>query len=547
MSDLNLVWRTDSAYDYPLLIKNLLRGPVVDDPDREIVYRGELRFTYRQFRERVGRLAAALVALGVKPGDTVAMMDWDSHRYLECFYAVPMIGAVLHTVNVRLSPEQLVYTIGHAEDDVVLVNAEFLPLIEHIKGRIETVRDYVLINDGDTAPETTLPLSGEYEQLLAAAEPMTEFPDFDENTRATTFYSTGTTGLPKGVYFSHRQLVLHTLGTAATIASAATCRLSREDVYMPLTPMFHVHAWGIPYIATLFGVKQVYPGKYIPEVLLKMLVSEQVTFSHCVPTILHMLVSSPAAKQFDLSHWKVLIGGAALPRSVAVAALERGIDVAVGYGLSETAPVLTVTNLSDAERELPLEEQAVLRIRTGTPIAMVDLKVVDENGAEVPADDRTSGEIVVRAPWLTQGYFKDHANSERLWEGGWMHTQDIAVRNAAGSIRITDRAKDIIKIGGEWMSSLELEDIIAIHPAVAEVAVIGRPDDKWGEVPLGLAVRKEGEAVTENDLRAHVKSFIDAGVLPREALLTEIRFIDAVDRTGIGKVNKVALREKYLD
>ena len=375
---------------------------------------------------------------------------------------------------------------------------------------------------------------------------MTEFPDFDENTRATTFYSTGTTGLPKGVYFSHRQLVLHTLGTAATIASAATARLTREDVYMPLTPMFHVHAWGIPYIATLLGVKQVYPGKYMPELLLKLLVTEKVTFSHCVPTILHMLVANPATAQFDLSNWKVLIGGAALPRSVALAALERGIDVAVGYGLSETCPVLTVTNLSTAELELPLEEQAALRVRTGTPIALVDLRVVDEDGVEVPADDKASGEIVVRAPWLTQGYFKDHASSERLWEGGWMHTQDIAAVNAAGSIRITDRAKDIIKIGGEWMSSLELEDVLVVHAAVAEAAVIGRPDDKWGEVPLALVVLKDGADLTQKELHAHVKSFITAGVLPREALLTEMKIIDAIDRTGIGKVNKVALREKYL-
>ncbi len=472
-------------------------------------------------------------------------MDWDSHRFLECFYAVPMIGAVLHTVNVRLSPEQLVYTMGHAEDDILLINAELLPLLEHIKSRIDTVKQFVLMSD-DGVPATSLEFAGEYEELLAACEPVTEFPDLDENTRATTFYSTGTTGLPKGVYFSHRQLVLHTLASLATITSANQGRLCRDDVYMPLTPMFHVHAWGIPYVATMIGVKQVYPGRYIPEVLLRLLATEGVTFSHCVPSILNMLVSDPAAAHVDLSGWKVLIGGAALPRTVAVKALARGIDVSVGYGLSESAPVLAIASLSAAQLKLPLEEQAELRIRTGTPIALVDLKVVDEHGREVPGDDRTVGEIVVRAPWLTQGYYKDHANSERLWEGGWLHTQDIACRNAAGSLRITDRAKDIVKIGGEWVSSLELEDILSSHQAVADAAVIAQPDDKWGEVPLGLVVVKPNHAVTEKELLAHVRRFIGAGVLPREAVLTVVRFVETIEHTGVGKTNKVALRENYL-
>ncbi len=404
MSD--LIWRTDSAYDFPLLVKNMLAAPLVDDPEQEIVYRGELRFTYRQFRERVGRLAAALLGLGVGPGDTVAVMDWDSHRFLECFYAVPMIGAVLHTVNVRLSPEQLVYTMGHAEDDILLINAELLPLLEHIKSRIDTVKQFVLMSD-DGVPATSLEFAGEYEELLAASEPVTEFPDLDENTRATTFYSTGTTGLPKGVYFSHRQLVLHTLASLATITSANQGRLCRQDVYMPLTPMFHVHAWGIPYIATMIGVKQVYPGRYIPEVLLRLLATEGVTFSHCVPSILNMLVNDPAAARVDLSHWKVLIGGAALPKTVALKALSRGIDVSVGYGLSESAPVLAIASLSADELKLPPEEQAELRIRTGTPIALVDMKVVDERGrrgAKRRHDgrrDRRAG--AVADPGLLQG------------------------------------------------------------------------------------------------------------------------------------------------
>jgi fatty-acyl-CoA synthase len=539
------IWRTYSAYDYPLTINNLFATPIANNPEQEITYRGQFRMTYTTFRERVRRLAAALIGLGVKQGDTVGVLDWDSHRYLECFYAIPMIGAVLHTVNVRLSPEQLVYTIDHAEDDVLLINTEFLPLIENVKGRIDTVKQIVLLTD-DGTPETPLSFAGDYESLLAAAQPLAEFPELDETTRATTFYSTGTTGLPKGVSFSHRQIVLHVLSSTATICSAQACHLSREDVYMPLTPMFHVHAWGIPYIATMLGLKQVYPGKYLPDVLLRLLATEGVTYSHCVPSILHMLVANPTTAGVDLSNWKVIIGGAALPKSIALAAIKRGIDVVVGYGLSETCPVLTISDLSRAQCELPPEEQARLRTRTGTPIALVDLRIVDESGADVPHDDKATGEIVVRAPWLTQSYHKDRANSEKLWEGGWLHTQDIAAWNGHDSVRITDRAKDIIKVGGEWLSSLELEDILVAHDGVADAAVIGRPDDKWGEIPLALVVAKQGAELSESGVYTHVKSFIKAGVLPREAVLTVVQLVEVIDRNGLGKINKVALRRRHL-
>ena len=336
MSD-NLIQRTMSAYAYPLLIKNLLQAPVVDDPQQQIVYRNQMRLTYAEFRQRVCKLANVLTEMGVKPGDTVAVMDWDSHRYLECFYAVPMLGAVLHTVNIRLSPEQILYTIDHAEDDYILVNEEFLPILEQIKGRIDTVKDYLLLQDGQQTVETSLSFVGEYEALLDAAADHFAFVDFDEHTRATTFYTTGTTGLPKGVYFSHRQLVLHTLGVLAAMGTpAGQGRFHQQDVYMPMTPMFHVHAWGFPYVATALGIKQVYPGKYAPELLLKLIDKEKVTLSHCVPTILHLLMSHPAFATTDLSHWKVLIGGAALPKAMCQAALEKGIDLFSGYGMSET-------------------------------------------------------------------------------------------------------------------------------------------------------------------------------------------------------------------
>jgi fatty-acyl-CoA synthase len=334
-----LIPQTPSAYGFPLLIKNILRTPLTYFPDREIVYRDKMTYTYVELNQRVQRLANSLEALGVKQGDTVAVMDWDSHRYLECFFAVPMMGAVLHTINIRLSPEQLIYTINHAEDDIILVNADFLPLLAAVKDQMKTVKRIVLLTDGETDPDTPVNLEGEYERLLAAAAPDYEFPDFDENAMATTFYTTGTTGLPKGVYFSHRQIMLHTYGLMSGLcAYESQASLNSGDVYMPMTPMFHVHAWGIPYLCTMLGTKQVYPGKYEPEVLLKLIVSQKVTFSHCVPTIIHMLVSSPVIKKLDLSHWKVVIGGSALSRGLCKAGLENGINLYTAYGMSETCP-----------------------------------------------------------------------------------------------------------------------------------------------------------------------------------------------------------------
>ncbi len=540
----NLIQRTASAYAYPLLIKNLLQSPIVDDPQQEIIYRDQARFSYAEFRQRICRLANALTAMGVKPGDTVAVMDWDSHRYLECFYAVPMLGAVLHTVNIRLSPEQILYTIDHAEDDYLLINEEFLPLLEQIKGRIDTVKEYVLLQDGTQQPETSINFIGEYEELLAAHDDHFTFADFDENTRATTFYSTGTTGMPKGVYFSHRQLVLHTLGSIASLGTVLSQgRLHQGDVYMPITPMFHVHAWGIPYMATALGLKQVYPGKYTPDMLLKLIDREHVTFSHCVPTILHLLMNHPLFKDIDLSAWKVLIGGAALPKAMCKAMLDRGIDVYSGYGMSETCPILTVAHVT--ESDLTESEEIEIRCKTGRPLPLVDLRIVDEQMEDIPADASSVGEIVVRSPWLTQGYLKDQRNSEALWRGGYLHTGDVAHKDKNNYVKITDRIKDVIKIGGEWISSLEVEDILNTHPAVAEVAVIGLPDQKWGEKPLALIVKKTDEEVTEKDLIHHIRSFVDKGMISKQIVLIKLQFVEAIEKTSVGKTNKRMLREQF--
>ena len=540
----NLIPRTASAYDYPLLIKNLLAAPAVSNPHQTIVYRDLLRFTYADFKQRVCRLANAPTAIGVKAGDTVAVMDWDSHRYLECFYAVPMLGAVLHTVNIRLSPEQILYTIDHAEDDYILVNEEFLPLLEQIKGRIDTVKSYVLLQDEQKQVETSLRLAGEYEALLNQAADSFEFPDFSENTRATTFYTTGTTGMPKGVYFSHRQLVLHTLaGMAALGTIPRQGRLHQEDVYMPITPMFHVHAWGLPYIATALGIKQVYPGKYLPEMLLRLIDSEKVTFSHCVPTILHLLMNHPLFKEIDLSGWKVLIGGATLPKAMCQAARARGIDIYSGYGMSETCPVLTLANIT--AEDLSNEEELDIRCKTGRPIPLVDLRIVDEQMQDIPADGRSVGEIVVRSPWLTQGYLKDQRNSETLWRGGYLHTGDVANRDQHNYIKITDRIKDVIKIGGEWISSLEVEDFLAAHPDIVEAAVIGLPDSKWGEKPVALVVRKESTGITEKDLLTYIRGFVDKGLMSKQIVLLKIEFVDSIAKTSVGKTDKKLLREKH--
>ncbi len=541
----SLIHKTDSAYSYPLLIKNLLFQPIAYNPDQEIVYKDVCRITYSTLRERIAKLSGALINLGVKKGDTVAFMDFDSHRYLEAFYAVPMMGAVLHTVNVRLSAEQMIYTINHAEDDVIFINADLIPLLEQIRGKLDTVKKIILLSDTEYKGTSHIQFDGEYEDLLSKAEPVKEYPVFDENTRATTFYTTGTTGLPKGVYFSHRQLVLHSLATLATLATAPHASFNREDIYMPITPMFHVHAWGIPYIATMLGVKQVYPGRYSADILIKLMSEEKVTFSHCVPTILHMLLKDKDAGKVNFKGWKALIGGAALPRALCLEAMSLGIDIVAGYGMSETCPILSLSHLTPEELLLSDEKQAEIRCRTGVPIALAEIKVVDDKGNEVQPDDKSPGEITVRTPWLTQGYLKDTVNSEKLWHGGWLHTNDVACTNPKSSLRIVDRLKDVIKIGGEWVSSLEMEDIVMHHHAVSEAALIGQTDPRWGEIPLALVVLKPNVQVNEKEIYNFVKGYIDKGVLTKEAVLLKVKFIDSIDKTSVGKINKLALREKY--
>ena len=539
-----------SAYRYPLLIKQLLHTPMVQSPGQQIVYRDLKRLTYVDLRDRIGRLAKALDKLGVRPGDTVGVMDWDSHRFLEAFFAIPMMGAVLQTVNVRLSPEQITHTINHAGASVLLVNDEFVGLVQGIKSQLNKVRTFVVLSDWSRPEKGGIEFAGEYEELLAAASSDYDFPDFDENTQATTFYTTGTTGLPKGVYFSHRQLVLHALAELAALGIAPEQgRFHRNDVYMPITPMFHVHAWGFPWAATAAGVKQVYPGRYAPDVLLKLIKTEGVTFTHGVPTILQMLLAAAEAANVDLSGLTMVVGGSALPKALALRALDRGIDIYAGYGMSETGPLLTVAHLKPHHLTGNPDAEVEIRTRAGLAVPLVDLRIVDTEMRELPRDGKATGEIVARAPWLTQGYYNNPEASEQLWAGGYLHTSDIANIDPDGYVQITDRIKDVIKTGGEWISSLELEDIISQHDGVLEVAVIGIKDEKWGERPLALVILdpKAGAPATEDDIKAHAKVYADKGVISKYGMPEKILFVKEIPKTSVGKIDKKALRHMYGD
>ncbi|UJP05485.1 MAG: fatty acid--CoA ligase [Nitrosomonas sp.] len=532
---------------YPLLLKQIWHTPLANAPAQQIVYRDQCRRSYREAYARINQLAAALAASNVRRDDVVAVMDHDSHRYFECYFAIPMYGAALMTVNSRLTPAQIAYTLNHSQASLLLLHADFIPVIECVREQLTAIRTIIVLHDDEAVPQTSLPIAYEYEAWLSGRPMHFDFADFDENTRATIFYTTGTTGLPKGVYYSHRQLVLHTLAAGmALTAPPVRQRFHAGDVYMPLTPMFHVHAWGMPYVATLLGVKQVYPGRYTPEVLLRLMIEESVTYSHCVPTLLRMILTAAQTAGVDLRGWKVVVGGSALPQALARQALEMGIDCFAGYGLSETAPILTLAQLTHSDDSAETDSDFLLQQRcsAGRTIPLVDLRIVDTSLQPHAQDDRSSGEIVVRAPWLTQGYLNDADASAALWEGGYLHTQDIGVMTPDGYLRITDRLKDVVKVSGEWVSSLEVENALASVAGVKEVAVIGIPDSRWGERPLALLV-VDPVLFNEAAAQQHIRMCVSQGLISKHALLTQFKQVDVVTKTSVGKTDKKALRAEH--
>ncbi len=542
------VYEPGECYQYPLIIKKLLPTPLMNAPDREIVYRDLSRQSYRVFAERVHRLAGGLEKLGVGGGDTVAVFDYDSHRYLESFFAIPMMGAVMQTANWRLSMDQILYTLRHAGPKVVLVHADFLPILEGMRDKIDSVEKVVLISDGGERPETKIPLVVEYEEMLEAAQPSYEFPDLDENTQATTFYTTGTTGNPKGVHFAHRQLVLHTFSVAVACGAFHTIgRFRSNDVYMPLTPMFHVHAWGFPYVSTLLGSKQVYPGRYEPETILRLVANEGVTFTHCVPTILRMVISHPLAKEVDLSNWKLIIGGAHLSRGLARAAMDLGIEIHAGYGMSETCPVMCLADLKEFMLDWEDDKKLDLTTKAGKSIPLAEFEVFDPADKALPHDGETTGEIVMRSPWLTPSYIKEPERTKDLWRSGWLHSGDVGHIDEEGYVLITDRLKDVIKSGGEWISSLDLENLMSQHEAVLESAAIGVPDEKWGERPLMVVtVKPEFKGKVSGDVfERFMRKFAEEGKLPGYAVPDRYEFVDQIPKTSVGKIDKKKLRKSY--
>ncbi|WP_155293971.1 fatty acid--CoA ligase [Pseudomonas putida] len=537
---------TESFKPSPLLIAGLLEAGVRAAGNNSIVYRDISRYDYPTFNRRVHQLAHALVKLGVKAGDTVAVLDWDSHRYLECFFAIPMLGAVLHTVNVRLAAEQVQFTMAHAEDTFVLTHRDFIPLLESIDSQLPSVRGYVLCEGQEHCTETSLPVLGEYEALLTCQPTHFEFPEFDENAVATLFYTTGTTGNPKGVYFTHRQLVLHTLAGATAHASAGASLLSRDKVYMPITPMFHVHAWGVPYIATMMGCKQVYPGRYEAKRLASLIESERVSYSHCVPTLLAMVLDAAEASQTDLSGWHVLVGGSALSAGLARKALAMNVDVRGAYGMSETCPIISLTCLPADLTPDDEEQQLHWRCSAGVIAPLVQMKLMDEAHQALPQDGHQVGQLLVRSPWLTTAYFKDPDSSEKLWQGGWLHTGDVASIDPNGLIHIHDRLKDLIKTGGEWISSLDIESLISRHPHVRECAVVGVPDTRWGERPVALIVQAPlTPALDVEALKTHLMSYVNQGALSKWAIPTEVRVVADIPRTSVGKLDKKLIRTQF--
>jgi fatty-acyl-CoA synthase len=525
--------------DFPLTIQHILERMRGRNARAEVVTLlnadGDLRrATYGECAERVDRLAAGLRSLGVQPGDRVATFMWNCQEHLEAYLAIPTMGAVLHTLNVRLFDEQLEYIVNHAEDSVILVHDSLVPKLAPLADRFEGVRHFVLVGDGDAG---ALPNVVRYDDLLSAQDGGFDYPELDERMAAGLCYTSGTTGNPKGVLYSHRSTMLHTLSTC--MGDALDVRGS--DRVLPVVPMFHANAWGLPYGATLAGASLIMPAGFLaPEPLARLIEGERVTIAGAVPTIWMDLLRYADEHKPDLSSLRlVACGGAAVPRSLMQAFGERhDVPIVQAWGMTETSPLGAVAH---PPAGVEGEDEWAYRTASGRVSAFVEARLVADDETLVPWDDESTGELEVRGPWIAARYFNDPTGDDKFRDG-WLRTGDIASIDADGYIRITDRAKDVIKSGGEWVSSVELENELMAHPDVVEAAVIAMPHERWTERPLACVVLREGAATEPGELREHL--------LPRVAkwwIPDAFSFIDAVPKTSVGKFDKKVLRRQLAD
>jgi fatty-acyl-CoA synthase len=518
--------------DFPLTIASIFEHGIKVHGESEIVTwtaSGPKRSSFREVGVRVKKLARALHNLGVRPGDRVGTLCWNTQEHLETYYAVSSMGAVVHTLNLRLFPEQLAYVINHGGDRVVIVDASLCPLLASIAGNLRTVERIIVVGEAIELPFEFL----SYERLLAAEEPEFEWPMIDERSAAAMCYTTGTTGEPKGVAYSHRSIYLHALSVCAPWCIG----LTENDRSLVIVPMFHANAWGIPYAGWLAGCDLLMPGSYLqPEPLCRMIRECRPTLAAGVPTVLSAMYNYAEANGADLSLFRMLLsGGAPLPRSLAEGFRARfNVRVVQGWGLTETSPVAAV---AQPPRGCDLDEEIEWTTKTGRVIPGVELRICDGDTV-LPWDGESVGEIEVRGPWITASYYGDPAPDK--FHDGWLRTGDVGVMNERGYLRITDRSKDVIKSGGEWVSSVELENAIIDHPDVLEAAVIGVPDEKWGERPLACVVPKHGSTMDLVMLRRHLASRVAKWWIPERWA-----FIREVPKTSVGKFDKKVLRAQY--